>query len=246
MANGDGVRTAQPETKARDVYVAAGIGAFLLGFGDLLINERSATVLKVGEVIRQYLVPSLTSSPLVAFLFLILLGVAVCFIHQPRSRVDGFTRDSSLFALLAAITPFNIPEGLDAPSRVSNDSFFSFISSAHAQQSAEIATNRPKIEIDVEGVAATSPKTIVVRDQRTAKIVAVETITGRDFVLQRPPGSYIVEIEASGHRRTAARLEIERGDEQRSYSLPVVPSKIPVAIQRLYRPRMMELQTEEE
>lgn len=92
------------------LYSAAALGAFCLGLGDLLNNGNASTVLKLGEILRQHLWPDLASSGLLAIGMLIFLGGAICWLHQPRTRVDAFARGFSVFALLAVATPYNAPQ----------------------------------------------------------------------------------------------------------------------------------------
>ena len=95
--------------------LAAGFGAFCLGFGDLLNNYKAATVLKISEVVRQHLWPGLEIGGLVALLILVLLGPCFCWVHQPRTRIDAFSRGFSVFAFLAVAAPFHsVGRGLDS------------------------------------------------------------------------------------------------------------------------------------
>ncbi|HEC31277.1 MAG TPA: hypothetical protein ENI41_02175, partial [Deltaproteobacteria bacterium] len=47
------------------LYVSAALGAFCLGLGDLLNNEHAATVLKIGEMIKQHLYPKMDHGGLI-------------------------------------------------------------------------------------------------------------------------------------------------------------------------------------
>ena len=87
--------TSVPKAKVESplvIYISAGLGAFFLGIGDLLNNNNAATVVKLSETIRQNLLPQLESGGLVALIVLVVLGAAVCWIHQPTTRVDAFAR----------------------------------------------------------------------------------------------------------------------------------------------------------
>ncbi len=65
------------------LYASAAIGALFLGLGDLLNNQKSATVIKLAETIRQNLYPQLEFGGLIA---LILLGALSP--SKPLSRPD--------------------------------------------------------------------------------------------------------------------------------------------------------------
>lgn len=91
------------------LFCASAFGAFCLGLGDLLNNSNAATVLKLGEIVRQYLWPGLESSGLLALLLLVFLGGTICWLHEPKTRVDAFARGFSVFALLAVTTPYQAP-----------------------------------------------------------------------------------------------------------------------------------------
>ncbi len=94
------------------IYCASAIGALCLGLGDLLKNGEGATVLKLGEVSRQ-LMPHNQYTPLLSLLILVILGGMICWVQQPLTRVDGFARGFSVFAVLTVAAPYQAPPPLD-------------------------------------------------------------------------------------------------------------------------------------
>ncbi|MEE8524892.1 MAG: hypothetical protein V3T72_13240, partial [Thermoanaerobaculia bacterium] len=76
-----------------------------------------------------------------------------------------------------------------------------------------------RIEIaPTKGSAAEAPEMLIrLRDPETAKIIGVEKSGDGRFLVLQPKGRYLVEVEASGYRRTSFVLEL--GDELVGYSL---------------------------
>ncbi|MGH7207461.1 MAG: hypothetical protein ACREI2_14775 [Nitrospiraceae bacterium] len=203
------------------LYVAAGFGAFCLGFGDLLNNDKAATVLKISEVVRQHIWTGLEIGGLVALLVLVVLGPCFCWIHQPRTRIDAFSRGFSVFALLAVAAPFHpVGKGLDSSTggKQAEISFFRLVASAHAAETVLPSPIEPKAEasggpssgpapktesttpvVKIEPIfAATDVKnaTVTIRDIRTGKILGWEQVGAKEFTISRPKGEYLIELEA--------------------------------------------------
>jgi len=232
-------------------YLAAGFGAFCLGFGDLINNGNSATVLKISEIIRQYLYPALSYGGLISLLFLAVLGAGMCWIFQPQTRADAFGRGFSVFAILAVVTPFDEPPGgLNSPTpELTTEAIsFSFFPKAWAQvpqppntaarvspRGKALITLRPKKTKDRIRYA-----TVTVRDPKTARIVAVERIKGDRFTLKKPIGTYWLEIESPGFERTRTTIKISH--QSANYSLPIRSAKLPLSIQRLFAARKVTAQ----
>lgn len=246
------------------LYLAAGFGALCLGFGDLLNNDKAATVLKISEVVRQHIWPGLEIGGLLALLILVVLGPCFCWIHQPRTRIDAFGRGFSVFALLAVAAPFQpVGKGLDSPSgsKQAETHSFGLVTSAEAADprtpspvnskgEAAVAqpsggaptTTPPTTVIKIEPVfSAGNVKnaTVTIRDIRTGKVLGWEQVPANQFTINRPKGEYLIELEASGHRRTSAKLLIM--ETSSAFKLKVEPSIVPVSVQRLYTSERVEL-----
>jgi len=230
--------TAKAESAA-GIYVSAALGAFFLGVGDLLNNNSAATVLKLAETIRQNLYPQLNSGGLVALVLLGIFGAAVCWVQQPKTRVDAFARGFSVFALLAVTAPYNPPTtGLNhAADHHANEnvmlSMFG-ISAAYAQ------SNTPTVPVEItlvpsSGSALPSDTKVILREFNTGKIVGTSHISSGKFTLKQPQGIYLLEVEASGLRRTSAKIQVD-GVSQ-AIAVPIEDSRIPLSIQRLYAPQ---------
>lgn len=259
MLNDSQVHTAPIGEKSPGKLVfAAALGAFILGFGDLLNNDKSATVIKIAEVIRQYLYPELMYGALISLMMIVILGCGICWVHQPHTRHDAFTRGLSVFAVLAVITPYELPPGgLDSklPQKVTFDRQFSIFSSAWAEGSDMTLKIKEKNKFSLKGEAVITLRTpdkkdsiyfstVTVREPRSARIIAVERVYGSSFSLIKPIGNYLLEIESPGHKRTRTNVLVNEGFKK--YSLPIENTIIPLSIQRLYPPQEVTLKNDKE
>src|SRR5688572_27868484 len=97
-------------------YVAAALGAFLIGFFDLVKNGNdtspvstgSVTVLRIAQTLEEHFSPALGQGAIALFL-LGALGASVCFVYRPRSRKESFALGLSIFALASTTLPYNSP-----------------------------------------------------------------------------------------------------------------------------------------
>jgi hypothetical protein len=230
--------TTSNENSQLGIYISAALGALFLGIGDLLNNNTAATVLKLSETIRQYLYPSLESGGLVALALLAILGAAVCWVQQPHTRVDAFSRGFSVFALLAVTTPYHpTTTGLDHPPGPHPTS--GGIGSLFGISVAYADDDTPTIPLDITlepRTATTLPSDtqVILREFDTGKIVGTSKISSGKFSINQPRGRYLLEVEAPGFRRTATELKVD-GASQR-ITVPIEDSSIPLSIQRLYAP----------
>ena len=232
----------------RQAYMAAAFGAFFLGFGDLLKNDKHATVLKMSEVIKQHLFPGFGAGALVALLLFVLFGVIVCWIHGPHTKVDAFGRGLSVFALFAVASPSGI---LETP-RVSGDvrsvqigSVLLWPQAAYAQSSSvtdideywETPTMQGEVVIvlpDLKSQNSLTDTIVTVRDTDTAAIRSLEKVFGSKFKIKQPVGEYLIEVETPGYKRVEVTIEIR--DSIAAFNLPLEETRVPLSIQRLVGP----------
>ena len=237
-----------------EIYIAAAFGAFFLGFGDLMKNDKSATVLKMSEVIRQHLLPGFGAGASIALLLLVIFGIVVCWIHGPRTKIDAFSRGFSVFALFAVASPSQITLGaqvsVNAQSAAQTLSAIFPIQSAYAQSGTVTdlydESNIPVVQgeavvvlPDLRGVKTHPAVTVTVRDPKTAHIRSLERTFGSKFKIQQPFGEYLLEVETSGYRRVEVPIGI--GSSIDAYTLPLVETKVPLSIQQLYEPIRSDL-----
>lgn len=251
MTNGVASPASNRKESAWKIYAAAAFGAFVLGFSDLLKNESTATVLKMAEVLRQYVYSGFGTGAWFALLVLAILGIALCWIHGPGTRVEAFSRGFSVFAVLAVVTPTGDPPAKVASTGAGHSTYAIgfLISPANAQvggappgtyvsstkDEGTVVIQLPHLK-DLEN----PPRSVVtLRDAKSEKVVATERVSGSKFKISKPVGSYLVEIETPGYRRMSVALEIEHGFS--AYALSVKEAAVPLNVQRLYGPAAGEL-----
>lgn len=245
-------RAEASDTKLK-LHCAAALGAVCLGLVDLLNNSEAAASLKLGEVIRQYLVPGLESGGLVAFVVLALLGIGLCWVRQPGSRFDAFTTGFSVFAILAVATPYQQrPTGLDEGAVGESEPVG--VARPLVPEEARAGRARPEARFVLAAQGARAPvekddkathvairllaqkelesSLVVLRDPSTARILGYARVEGSDVKLVRSSGEYLVEVEASGFRRVQFRLKLEDSGSE-SYVVKLQQSAVPLALQRL-------------
>lgn len=237
------------------IYLASGFGAICLGLGDLINNDKAATVLKLGEVMRRNIYPGLESGGFLALLLLAFLGAGICWIHQPATRVDAFTRGFSVFAILAVVTPYQgSPAQQSTAGTTVRDSAVARAAAASVRefrQYSTIAFAATQALGGTEGLDEGSPEKkmafitlnpsvgpesiqnifVTIRDPESAKILRYEAVSGSKFSFSSPEGEYLIEVEAPGYRSTNFTIRI--GENNNTYFVTMTKSAFPLSFQRL-------------
>src|SRR4030095_2792005 len=142
----ESMKTPESNDPAPKLYYASALGAFCLGLGDLVSNGPAATVLKIGDVLRQYVFWGNDFGGGIPLLLLGVLGVCLCWVHEPKTRVDAFSRGFSVFAVLAVVTPYQPnPGGLDASVPMQKATLWFGTVHASGPKTGEAATGTAKI-----------------------------------------------------------------------------------------------------
>ena len=219
------------------IYTAAALGAFFLAIGDLFTNNNAATTMKIAEVIKQHL---FVGFDLAIFIIpgLMVLACCLCWVFQPQTRIDGFGRGFALFAMLSVATPYGSPpQGVSSANHTVTASSILGIGAAFAAESRS-APSTATVIVSFEGRSQPpSSALLTLRDPRTARILGQQTIRG-PVTLAAQPGTYEVEIEANGYRKTTASVQIQR--QPLSYTVSVQKTFVPLALQRLWAPKNVQ------
>lgn len=231
------------------LYFASAFGAFCLGFGDLLNNEHSATVLKINEIMKQLLQFDIGAGGLLALILLAILGVCVCWVQQPKTRLDAFSRGFSVFAVLAVATPFEpTNEFVDASTTVAAMNGFAKVQAiSNSPLRMRGVEKHGNIEISFKANKADARvgnAWVALRNYKTKKLVLVTTTKIRNEKLKLtrlPPGKYLMEVEIPGFRHFQFEIGIKPGVQR--YEVSIESSTIPSAIQRLASPKKYKLKS---
>jgi len=237
--------------KPYKLYFASAFGAFCLGFGDLLNNGHSATVLKINEIMKQLLQFDMGAGGLLALIVLAILGVCVCWVQQPKTRLDAFARGFSVFAVLAVATPFEAPnEFIGASTTTAAISSFPDVQAddhfplrmrggeQHEHGNVEIIFKPNKAN------ARISNAWVALRNYKTKKLIMVTTTKTHNEKLKLsrlPLGKYLMEIEIPNFRHLQIEISIKPGIQR--YELSLESSTIPSAVQRLASPKKYKLKS---
>lgn len=232
------------------LYFASAFGAFCLGFGDLLNNEHSATVLKISEIMQQLLQSDIGAGGLLALTLLAVLGVCVCWVQQPKTRLDAFSRGFSVFAVLAVATPFD-PHNEPVEASTTAATMMSF-SDVQVDKNVSLrmrggGSKYGNIEIIIapdKVNARVKNARVALRNHDTKKLVMITTtkIYNNKLKLSRLPlGKYILEIEIPSFRHAQINIGIKPGTQH--YELSLGSSAIPSALQRLTSPKKYKMRS---
>lgn len=214
------------ESSIAFIIASGGIGAICFGLADLLNNHDAAAVIKLGEALKP-IAPTWLANPGVAFIVLTLLGCLLCWVHQPKTRLDAFMRGFSVFAVLTVASPYENP----ALKPVNPPRIRGLISSA-------VASELPVFYLKPANDQAPPIKKAIItlRNPKTKKIIRKFAVTNTFSLPKRK--AYLIEIEAAGFRLTTLEFQ---PDHRQSYDIYLEPSSIPVEIQYLYGPKKIPL-----
>ncbi len=220
--------TESPKEHPAIIIASGGIGAMCFGLADLLNNADAAALVKLGEVLQR-IVPVWLPGPGIALIVLTLLGCLLCWIYQPKTRLDAFMRGFSVFAVLTVANPYENAalKPVKPPKLPKTRALMS---------SADL----PQPDLPVFFLVSTNDQgppikkaIVTLRNPKTKKILR-KFATTNTFSLPKFK-AYLIEIEAEGFRSTA--FEFQPNPTQQNYVIHLEPSLIPTELQRLYGPK---------
>jgi hypothetical protein len=248
-----------------EIYLGGTLGALALGLADVLRNGASSMVLKLGEQLVPLLKAlelSIDRGPFIGVMLLIVLGLVLCWVHQPQGRAEAYARGASVFAILATLVPPPDVTGKTDLSLVPPlfstayaDEVSSVSESAAAPSAPTIDNGKVPQSFEHAGATtgqfvelllpadATEHARVTVRDYDSAQILSITQQPGTQFDIQQPEGRYILDIEASGLRRSRAIIDIG-SSPQAPLQLQINKSSVPLNLQRLYSPAQVLPETE--
>ena len=177
-------------------------------------------------------------------LLLMVLACCLCWVYQPRTRIDGFSRGFAVFAMLSVASPYQQPsQGTEIPAATPAGHSGEYILGFGYALAAEAASESYTTIVHVKFQGRETPPpgaTVTIRDLNTGKILGRDKIGG-PIPIAAPPGKYQLEVEAPGYRRTRSDLEIT--EKYQFYVLSVDQTIFPLGIQRLWSPSTVPLHT---
>jgi hypothetical protein len=223
------------------IYLAGGMGAFSVAFGDIMVNGDAAAVNKISMALSKVFgwVPPEYGLPALAFLTL--FGSMMCLVRQPNSRIDAFTVGSTVFAVLTAASPYREPNSLGPtpPSKTSSELRTQVAYAGHGYPFSAVHA----MSFDLQTMPVTIlPKydeghildflEVDVYSSTTRESLQRIWVAGGDSInLQLPPGEYRIELEGPGIQRTAATLNVGGGSA--AYTVALQSSTVPMNLQKL-------------
>lgn len=89
--------------KMWEVLLAGGIGAFIAGFTDLFTNQGSSGVAELSRKIA-------LGGDSISLLLLVALGVGICWVFRPATKLDGFARGLAILTLIGITSKNNMAD----------------------------------------------------------------------------------------------------------------------------------------
>ena len=228
------------------------MGGILAALSDILQKDQASAVMKIHDSLRTTL--GVPSHPLLVVGMLVGFAVALCFIFDARTNRRAFYIGASIPSILMTIVPYRV-----APSLGSNRSQAMNSVAAPAGLGSVLLTpwkvfaqsaQENKSEIGVEVHLHTADNrpvdqavyTLIKRGSE--EIVGRSAIKGADFSFYVVPDTYRLRIEVAGYRIVELELPARAAapDTQNMapwgpWSIPLVPTSIPVQIQRVFDTR---------
>jgi len=245
------------------VYGPALVGGIFLCIADLMQSDRHGQIYKVGDMIKRHFLNGFgLEQGLVGFLLILLLGLLLCWVWRPKTPSDSFAKGASVFAVLAALVPASTPPGAPVSSYILPDEKSTAVARSGSETPAwemlasiagAISSARAETVIPLRPIAkakitlspaANVPSEEFVRQIRESGVnvwltdadgnqVAYQRITQPQFIVTKPVGTYLMEVEMDGYQRVRVPITLE--NEPRAYDLPVgEKTQVPIGIQRLY------------
>ncbi|HXV25148.1 MAG TPA: hypothetical protein VED46_12920 [Alphaproteobacteria bacterium] len=221
-----------PHTQAWKLYVAAGIGGFMLGIGDYLRHGNQSTVIALEKMADEVLRPVIGLDLLLAVLLLLpFLGVIAAWIQKPLTERDAFALGLAAFSLFALVPSAQPAVGAGTISVSSAEAApLRLVAPAHAEEPAK---NSGAATVNLHFAGARPPVAEV-------SITNLTTQQGLGFVaiqdslkLVGKKGDLIeLDIEAAGHRRT--KIKFPLGETETIYEVNLQENQTPIFLQRLF------------
>ena len=215
-------------------HVAAVAGVLVATLSDYLKNGSSSAMDKIANGIFAFTGFNFG----LALALLILIGWACCWVSEPRTRVDGFTRGLSALSVLAIVSPQPGFEPLDKTTRPASvtrpaSAQMSMTTAYPAMLTAQGTTGRVVVKLwAANGLEQPFEALVTLREAGSGSIVARQRVQTAEFEVAQSRGRYVVEVESDGYRRT--RTPIDVGLAPVTYEIELEHSSMPVGVQRFY------------
>lgn len=221
-----------------EVLCSSAAGAAILTVADVLYNPDSGTIERASTVLAEKLGTGPAGSFLLAIAVAIGIGVVLCYVFKPGTKGEAFARGASVFAVLATLSP-PLPgqTGVRATGISGSHSFsgYSMIGRAHAQTNPRAKIPRGEAVIILSGIDKLKRKPVsrlLLWNSNRTKLVATTKARTSRFVIKRPAGQYLVEIDTPGFRLSQSKITL--GKDRKFYAIHMTRSKVPVSIQKFY------------
>ncbi len=220
-----------PGTPAWKLYIAAGIGGFMLGVGDYLRHGNQSTVTALEKMADEVLMPLIGLDLLLAVLLVLpFLGVIAAWIQKPATERDAFALGLAAFSLFALVPSAQPVVGVGTIDVSSPEAAsLRLVAPAHA---AELVRNSGDATVQLHFAGAQPSATEVsitnLTTQQGLGLVAIQD----SLKLVGKKGDLIgLAIEAAGHRRT--KIEFPLGEVGTIYEVMLRENQTPLFLQRL-------------
>lgn len=226
MANGN---QSSPSPPLWRLFLAAGIGAFILGVSDYMRHSTQSTVIALASIFGLGQVWAF-------FLLVPILGVAAAWIYKPGTEKDAFTLGLAVFSLFALVPEQQGNSGITTRIGVSSppeQTSFNLGMSAFAQESAT-QPGGAKVVLQFDG-SPPPESTVSVTNLTEGKQLGTFTIRDTLKLFGRPGDRIRLDFEAAGYQRT--QVEVPLGTADSAYLVQLQENSTPLFLQRLFPAR---------
>jgi hypothetical protein len=224
----DSKPTTDPKpTKAIVLYFAALIGALLAALSDLIQKGDASALKTITQAFREVLLVDIT--PIAALVCVLLIGVALCFVFDPKTKEQSFTRSLGVIAFLVTAVPYKEPPDLQSEVNATERTALWLMPRVMAAPPEQEAGARQRAQVEVRLVPRAGElrrSTITLSDPSTKKILAQSVTANSSVLFPRSPGTYVLRVDSQGFRPVTDTVVVADGWTR--IEVPLDPSTLPV------------------
>ncbi|HMK29182.1 MAG TPA: hypothetical protein VK473_05800 [Terriglobales bacterium] len=234
------IRNLTPKQKLY-LGLSGAVGGTLASLADLIQKEHASAVLEIDRMLRTVL--NIPSHPIIVVGLLVGFAIALCFIFAADTNVKAFYSGASVLSIIMAMVPFKAPPNLDtsptqpptlSPAPVGWLEQHLALPVVYAQAPARAL---PQFKVDVhlstQDRKPVSDAVYTLLDPATGEVIARSRTQGSDYTFYVTSRDYLLRVEVTGYTIAERRLSPR---SPQSLTITLSPTKVPLALQRVWKP----------